>query len=104
MSADDRRPMSQSEIKRLLEDLAASELFVWLRGRGHTVDEIRWPDRERHGRKGQGQEGAKTIDLTFLEDGRPVGVDIVELHESADHARQHAEMDRIVGKLQKELT
>lgn len=88
----------------MLEDLAAEVLFKWLRQRGHSIDEIQWPDREREGRKGRRQEdGAKTVDLTFAEDGRPVGVDIVELHESAEHARQHAEMGRIVGHLEQEL-
>ncbi len=87
----------------MLEDLAAEELFAWLRDRGHVIDGTRWPDREREGRKGESEVGAKTVDLTFNEDGRPVAVDIVELHESARHARQHAEMDRIVGQLEREL-
>ncbi len=95
--------MSLRDFKRRLEDLAAEELFKWLRDRGHTIDEIHWPDREREGRKGQSEDGAKTVDITFTEDGRPVAVDIVELHESADHARQHAEMGRIVGHLEQEL-
>ncbi len=96
--------MSQKDFKRKLEDLAAVELFKWLRDRGRTIAEIRWPDREREGRKGRSEQGLKTVDLAFTEDGRPIAVDIVELHESPDHARQHVEMDRIVGHLQQELT
>jgi hypothetical protein len=103
MEGDDRRWMSQDEIKRVLEDLAASEMFMWLRRRGHSVDGIEWPDRDRKGRKGYPGEGAKTLDLTFQEDGHLVAVDILELHESAKHARQYAGMDRIVRELEQEL-
>jgi hypothetical protein len=78
-------------------------MFGWLRDRGHVIEQIRWPDREREGRKGQ-VTSAKTVDLTFQEDGREVGVDIIELHESARHARQYAEMGRIVGQMEQELT
>ena len=53
----------------MLENLAAEELFALLRGRGHVVDEVRWPDRERKGVKGSRPNGAKTVDLTFLQNG-----------------------------------
>jgi len=102
VSQEEQRPISQAEFKALLEDGAASDLFAWLRGRGRRIEDIHWPDRGRRGRKGKGDDG-KTVDLTFLEDGRPVGVDIVELHESADHARQNAEMTRIVGEIERDL-
>ena len=32
--------MSQKDFKRKLEDLAAVELFKWLRDRGRTIDEL----------------------------------------------------------------
>lgn len=56
-----------------------------------------------HGREGLPSRGAKTVDLTFQQDGHVVGVDIIELHESDRHARQHVEMGRIVNDLQLEL-
>lgn len=98
---DDRHPITEKEFKRLLEDQASQELFELLRARGHVIDEIRWPDREREGHKSE--VGAKTVDLTFREDGSPVGVDIIELHESEQHARQGAEMGRIIYELEQEL-
>jgi hypothetical protein len=48
-------------------------------------------------------EGEKTVDLMFEEDGREVGVDIIEMHESERHGRQNAETARIVGRLEREL-
>jgi hypothetical protein len=94
---------SESEVKEILEDLAAAALFDLLRDRGHAITEVRWPDRERRGAKGGAVSGAKTPDLTFREDGRLVGVDIMELYESARHARQNSEMGRMVGRLEDEL-
>jgi hypothetical protein len=103
MQPSDDRPPPLKHFKRNLETEAAESMFAWLRYCGHLIEEIRWPDREREGRKGQ-ITGAKTVDLTFREDGREVGVDIIELHESAHHARQYAEMGRIVGQMEQELT
>src|SRR5258708_19512277 len=99
----DDRPPPLKHFKRNLETEAAESMFNWLRDRGHVIEEIRWPDREREGRKGQVTR-AKTVDLTFQEDGREVGFDIIELHESARHARQNAEMARIAAKMQQHLT
>jgi hypothetical protein len=100
--SDDWQPMSQKDFKRMLETEAADVMFGWRRDRGHEIDEIRWPDREREGRKGQ-KLGEKTVDLIFREDGHEVGVDILELHESENHARQHAEMGRIAAQLEREI-
>jgi hypothetical protein len=94
--------MSQKDFKQMLETEAAEVMFGWLRERGHVTSEIRWPDREREGRKGQ-KVGEKTVDLSFREDGHIVGVDILELYESENHARQHAEMGRIAAHLEREL-
>jgi hypothetical protein len=94
--------VSEKDFKQWLETHAAETLFAWLRARGRRIDDVHWPDREREGRKGQ-PPGVKTVDLTFTEDGRSVGVDIIELHESERHGRQYAEMGRLVGLLEKEL-
>ena len=87
----------------MLENEAAETLFAWLRARGRVIDEICWPDRERHGRKGQAASGTKTVDLTFHEDGRLVAVDILELYVSERDARQSAEMGRIGYELEQAL-
>ncbi len=95
--------MTEAEFKAMVEDLAANGLFALLRGRGHMIEEVQWPDRERRGVKGSQLSRGKTVDLTFLQDGRLVGVDIIELHESESHARQHVEMGRLVNDLQLDL-
>jgi hypothetical protein len=104
VTEDEKRSVTEAEFKAMLEDLAADGLFTLLRDRGHVIDEVRWPDRERRGMKGSQLSGAKTVDLTFLQDGHLVGVDVIELHESENHARQHVEMGRAVNDLQLELS
>lgn len=99
MTEAENRSVTEAEFKAMVEDLAANGLFTLLRGRGHLVEEVRWPDRERRGVKGS-QLSGKTVDLTFHQDGRRVGVDVIELHESESHARQHVEMGRLTNDLQ----
>src|SRR5438045_7751749 len=103
MSEASNRPMSEAEFKTMLEDLAAEELFRLLGTRGHVIDGVQWPDRERRGVKGSKGNGEKTVDLTFREDGHLVAVDVIELHVSRRHARQSVEMSRIVYDLEREL-
>lgn len=103
VSDAENRSVTAGEFKALLEDLAAQGLFTLLRGRGHLIEDVRWPDRERQRVKGSQISGAKTPDLTFLQDGQPVGVDIIELHESRGHKRQRVEMDRHANDLQLDL-
>jgi hypothetical protein len=94
--------VSLKDFKRMLETEAAEGLVAWLRAQGQSVEDVRWPDREREGRPA-GERGTKTIDLTFRLDDRAVGVEITELHESSKHARQHALMGSVAGDLEREL-
>jgi hypothetical protein len=100
VSEDENQSITEAGFKTMVEDLAANALFTLLRGGGHLVEDVRWPDRERRGVKGSQLSGGKTPDLTFLEDGQRVGVDITELHESQAHVRQEAETARLSNDLQ----
>jgi len=92
--------MDAEKVNAALEDFGWSMLKTHLEAQGHRIQNVRWPDRERKGREGSTQTG---VDVEFTQDGRRVGLEIMQLHESPRHGRQRAEMDRLARRLREEL-